>query len=49
LKKVLLFLSQGFEAYEASVFTDAFGWSREAGFKPFDLITIGLRPTIQCY
>jgi len=49
MKKVLLFLSQGFEAYEASVFTDVFGWSRESGFKPVDLITTGLRPTIQCY
>jgi 4-methyl-5(b-hydroxyethyl)-thiazole monophosphate biosynthesis len=49
MKKVLLFLSQGFEAYEASVFTDVFGWSREAGFEPVDLITTGLRPTIKCY
>ena len=32
-KKVLLFLAQGFEAYEASVFTDVFGRSREAGFE----------------
>lgn len=49
MKKVLLFLSQGFEAYEASVFTDVFGWSRESGFGPVDLITTGLRPTIKCY
>ncbi|MDR3652755.1 MAG: DJ-1/PfpI family protein [Paludibacter sp.] len=48
-KKVLLFLSQGFEAYEASVFTDVFGWSRESGIEPVDLITTGLRPTIKCY
>ena len=45
-KKVLLFLSQGFEAYEASVFTDVFGWSRESGNVAVDLITTGLRPTI---
>jgi len=49
VKKVLLFLSQGFEAYEASVFTDVFGWSRESGFKPVDLITTGLRPIVRCY
>lgn len=48
-KRVLLFLSQGFEAYEASVFTDVFGWSREAGFEPVDLITTGLRPELTCY
>ena len=48
-KRVLLFLAQGFEAYEASVFTDVFGWSREAGFEPVDLITTGLRPELNCY
>jgi len=48
-KKVLLFLSQGIEAYEASVFTDVFGWSRESGVEPVDLISTGLRPTIKCY
>jgi len=30
-KSVLLFLAQGFEAYEASVFTDVMGWSRAYG------------------
>jgi 4-methyl-5(b-hydroxyethyl)-thiazole monophosphate biosynthesis len=49
MKKVLLFLTQGFEAYEASVFTDVIGWSREAGLTPVDLITTGLRPEITCY
>lgn len=48
-KKVLLFLSEGFEAYEASAFTDVFGWSRDSGIEPVDLITTGLRPTIKCY
>jgi len=48
-KKVLLFLSQGFEAYEASVFTDVIGWSRESGFEPVDLVTTGLRPLIKSY
>ncbi|MBP1640758.1 MAG: hypothetical protein H6Q17_2341 [Bacteroidetes bacterium] len=48
-KKVLLFLAQGFEAYEASVFTDVFGWSRESGIESVDLITTGLRSTIKCY
>jgi len=48
-KKVLLFLAQGFEALEASAFTDVFGWSRESGIEPVDLVTTGLRPTITCY
>jgi 4-methyl-5(b-hydroxyethyl)-thiazole monophosphate biosynthesis len=48
-KKVLLFLAQGFEAYEASVFTDVIGWSREAGLEPVDLVTTGLRSELTCY
>lgn len=48
-KKVLLFLSQGFEAYEASAFTDVIGWSREVGFEDIDLVTTGLRPELTCY
>ena len=46
-KRVLLFLSQGFEEYEASVFTDVIGWSRVYGNIPVDLITTGLRPRIK--
>ena len=47
-KKVLLFLSQGFEAYEASVYTDVIGWSRIYGTEPVDMITTGLRTEIKC-
>jgi len=47
-KTVLLFLSQGFEAFEASVFTDVMGWSREVGNQPVNLITTALRPEIKC-
>ncbi len=47
-KKVLLFLAQGFEEYEASVFTDVIGWSRAFGTNPVDLVTTGLRPEIKC-
>jgi 4-methyl-5(b-hydroxyethyl)-thiazole monophosphate biosynthesis len=46
-KKVLLFLSQGFEEYEASVFTDVIGWSRVSGTTPVELITTGLRQQIK--
>ena len=47
-KRVLLFLAQGFEAYEASVFTDVMGWSRSFGNEHVDLITTGLRPELRC-
>lgn len=47
-KRVLLFLAQGFEEYEAAVFTDVIGWSRIFGKEPVDLITTGLRPEIKC-
>lgn len=48
MKNVLLFLAQGFEAYEASVFTDVMGWSRSFGNEAVDLITTGLRPELKC-
>lgn len=47
-KKVLLFLAQGFEEYEASVFTDVIGWSRVLGTEPIEMVTTGLRPEIKC-
>ena len=47
-KKVLLFLAQGFEAFEASVFTDVIGWSRAFGTEAVDMLTTGLRPEIKC-
>jgi protein deglycase len=48
MKSVLLFLAQGFEEFEASVFTDVIGWSREYGTEPVNLITTGLRKEIKC-
>jgi 4-methyl-5(b-hydroxyethyl)-thiazole monophosphate biosynthesis len=47
MKKVLLLLSQGFEEYEASVFTDVMGWSRSYGNEPVGLVTAGLRTEIK--
>ncbi|MFO7843274.1 MAG: DJ-1/PfpI family protein [Bacteroidales bacterium] len=46
-KKVLLLLAQGFEEYEASVFTDVFGWSRAEGLEGVELVTAGKRKQIQ--
>jgi len=48
MKNVLLFLCQGFEEYEASAFTDVFGWSTIYGNDPVKLITTGLRKEIKC-
>ena len=46
MKKVLLFLPRGFEAYEASVFTDVTGWSNSYGIEPVETVTAGLREEI---
>lgn len=46
MKKVLLFLPRGFEAYEASVFTDVTGWSNSYGKEPVETVTAGLREEI---
>lgn len=48
MKNVLLFLAQGFEEYEASVFTDVIGWSRVFGKEPVGVTTTGLRAEIKC-
>lgn len=47
MKKVLLFLAQGFEEYEAAVFTDVLGWSKDLGFEPVEVLTVGLREEIK--
>jgi 4-methyl-5(b-hydroxyethyl)-thiazole monophosphate biosynthesis len=47
--KVMLLLPQGFEAYEAAVYTDIFGWNNdEIGDYPIELVTVGLRDKIKC-
>lgn len=48
MKRVLLFLAQGFEEYEAGVFTDVIGWSRVFGTEAVDLVTTGLRSEVKC-
>ncbi len=47
MKNVLLLLAQGFEEYEASVFTDVLGWSRDIGDIPVNVITAGRRAQIK--
>ncbi len=48
MKNVLLLLAQGFEEYEASVFTDVLGWSRDVGDTPVNVLTAGRRSQIKC-
>lgn len=48
MKKVLLLLANGFEAAEASVFTDVIGWNKLEGDGSTDLITVGLHDKIKC-
>ena len=47
MKKVLLLLAQGFEAYEASVFTDVLGWSSAYG-DLVEVVTAGRRMELKC-
>ena len=48
MKNVLLLLAQGFEQYEASVFIDVLGWSRDIGDIPVNVVTAGRRTKIKC-
>lgn len=48
MKKVLLLLANGFEAAEASVFTDVIGWNKSDGDGTTDLITVGTREKLKC-
>lgn len=47
-KNVLILLAQGFEAFEASVFTDVFGWAGTVCRLPVKTVTAGLRSPIDC-
>ena len=48
MKKVLLLLADGFEAVEASVFTDVIGWNKLDGDGTTDLITVGMIENLKC-
>lgn len=47
MKKVLLFLPQGFEIYEASVFIDVIGWNLVDGDKSTKLYTAGFTKEVK--
>ena len=48
MKRVLLLLANGFESYEASVFTDVFGWNLYEGDQSTELVSVGLHPILNC-
>ena len=47
MKRILLLLANGFEAYEASVFTDVLGWNQLEGDGSTDVTSVGLHPQLQ--
>ena len=47
MKKVLLLLSNGFEAYEASAFADVIGFSKNGGIN-VDIESVGLHKHLAC-
>lgn len=48
MKKILLLLANGFEAVEASVFTDVLGCNQTDGDGSTQLITVGRRKQLKC-
>ncbi len=48
MKRVLLLLADGFEAFEAAAFTDVLGFAGAFGEEEIEVITVGLRPQIDC-
>lgn len=48
MTKILLLLANGFEAVEASVFTDVLGWNKWEGDGSTEVVTVGLHKELQC-
>ncbi|AAK81282.1 4-methyl-5(b-hydroxyethyl)-thiazole monophosphate biosynthesis [Clostridium acetobutylicum] len=48
MKKILLLLANGFEAVEASVFTDVLGWNMLEGDGSTLVVTAGMHDKIKC-
>ena len=48
MTKILLLLANGFEASEASVFTDVMGWNKWEGDGSTELVTVGKHAQLQC-
>ncbi|UNK20738.1 DJ-1/PfpI family protein [Paenibacillus sp. N3/727] len=48
MKKILLLLADGFEALEASMFTDVFGWNKWEGDGSTEIVTVGFHKKLKC-
>lgn len=48
MTKILLLLANGFEASEASVFTDVMGWNKWEGDGSTEVVTVGKHSQLQC-
>lgn len=48
MKRVLLLLSDGFEAYEAAAFADVLGFASTFGEEEIEVVTVGLHPRLRC-
>lgn len=48
MSKICLLLPSGFEAVEASVFTDVLGWNLEEGDGTTEVVTVGTREKLRC-
>ncbi|EON72364.1 DJ-1/PfpI family protein [Lysinibacillus sphaericus] len=48
MKRILLLLANGFEAVEASVFTDVLGWNKWEGDGTTEVISVGMHEQLQC-
>lgn len=43
-----MLLANGFESYEASVFTDVLGWNLFEGDRTTELVSVGMHPKLKC-
>ncbi|MDO9514990.1 MAG: DJ-1/PfpI family protein [Syntrophales bacterium] len=48
MTKTMLLLADGFEAVEASVFSDVLGWNRFEGDGSTEVVTVGMRERLRC-
>jgi len=48
MKRVVLLLSDGFEAFEAAAFTDVLGFASVFGDEEIEVVTVGMHPRLDC-
>ena len=48
MKRVLVLLANGFEAFEAAAFTDVLGWASAFGAEEIEVVTAGLHRKLSC-